>query len=287
MEVEYKFLCPDELNYKKTMEIIDAFNEDENVCIVSTAFEDVGTKYLDSATGSLRKSNIAVRDRYEGSDILYFVGVDPDEDEAQLDEFEEIFGREYREEIERCAKDELIREERHILSFKWGGSAEQGLHRRHEVDVDLTNDTVEFWRLNRNIYRKFRKAEEEGLVGLFTTMIRRVKIYALVNESMIEVCIDAGFFMKDEGKIPEVDKGILKIAKTNDPKEEVGIIELIPKLPESHVISEIELELNQGSEEDLKALADFLSDKFNLIPNEVSKYQRGLNLYDEELAASV
>ena len=173
------------------------------------------------------------------------------------------------------------------MSFKWGGSTEQGLHRRHEVDVDLTNDTVEFWRLNRNIYRKFRKAEEEGLVGLFTTMIRRVKIYALVNESMIEVCIDAGFFMKDEGKIPEVDKGILKIAKTNDPKEEVGIIELIPKLPESHVISEIELELNQGSEEDLKTLADFLSDKFNLIPNEVSKYQRGLNLYDEELAASV
>lgn len=285
MEIEYKFLCQGRLNKGKTMEIIDALNEYEDICIFATSFEDIGTKYLDSVTGSLRKANIAVRDRFEGSNTVYFVGVDPDEDESQLDEFEKMFGKEYREEIERCAKDEPIREEKHILSFKWGGSAEQGLHRRHEVDIDLTEDTAEFWKLNRNIYRKFRKAEEEGLVGMFTTMIRRVKIYVLVNESMIEVCIDAGFFMKDEGAIPEVDKKILKIAKTNDPKEEVGIIELVPDLPESHVISEIELELNNGSEEDLKVAADFLSEKFNLIPNDVSKYQRGLNLYNKELTS--
>lgn len=75
------------------------------------------------------------------------------------------------------------------------------------------------------------------------------------------------------------DKEILRVVEKNEADEEKEILDLISELPESHRISEIELELNKGSEQDLKALADYLSKKFNLTPNEVSKFQRGLNLY--------
>ena len=122
-------------------------------------------------------------------------------------------------------------------------------------------------------------AEKEGLVDLFTTMVRRSKTFMLFNGSIIEVCIDTGFFIKNKEKMSVADKEILRAVEKNEAGEEKEFHDLISELPESHRISEIELELNKGSEQDLKALADYLSKKFNLTPNEVSKFERGLNLY--------
>ena len=234
---------------------------------------------MDSVTGSLRKENIAVRDRHENSHTVSFVGADFFKGDFTPEEFEDAFGKEIREEIEKYARNEDAHGHKHILSFKWGGSSENGLHKRNEVELDITDGDIELWKLNRNVYRKFRRAEKEGLCDLFTTMVRRSKIFVLFNGSIIEVCIDTGFFFKNKGKMSAADKEILRALEKNEADEEKKILDLISELPESHRISEIELELNKGSEQDLKALADYLSRKFNLTPNEVSKFKRGLELY--------
>ena len=279
MEVEYKFLCHGELNIAKRDEIIGALEQNGLIYVIAVELNDIGTKYLDSVTGSLRKENIAVRDRHENSHTVSFVGADFFKGDFTPIEFEDAFGKEIREEVERFAGSETAHEDKHILSFKWGGSSENGLHKRNEVELDLTDGDIEFWKLNRNVYRKFRMAEKERLVDLSTTMVRRSKIFVLFNGSMVEVCIDTGFFFKNKGKMSVTDKEILRAVEKNEADEEKEILDLISELPESHRISEIELELNKGSEQDLKALADYLSGKFNLIPNEVSEFQRGLELY--------
>lgn len=75
MEVEYKFLCPGELNIAKRDEIIGALEQNELIYVLAVELNDIGTKYLDSVTGSLRKENIAVRDRHENSHTVSFVEI--------------------------------------------------------------------------------------------------------------------------------------------------------------------------------------------------------------------
>ena len=261
MEVEYKFLCPDELNYKKTMDFIDALNMSSKIQIFSIAFERISTKYLDSADGSLRKSKIAVRDRLESREVFPYKDFYCEYENKDISEFVKQSWEKFYSEVEMHFDNQNVRYDSHILSFKWGGYAENGLHKRSEVEFLKEKKDVDFSKLPTDIYKAYSNAEKEGIVVLFITIIRRIKMLIRFNESNIEVCIDKGVLLKDEKDVSDIT--------------------------EEHIISEIELELNQGSEEDLKTLADFLSDKFNLIPNEVSKYQRGLNLYDEELAASV
>ena len=76
MEVEYKFVCPGELNIAKRDEIIGALEQNELIYVLAVELNDIGTKYLDSVTGSLRKENIAVRDRHENSHTVSFIGAD-------------------------------------------------------------------------------------------------------------------------------------------------------------------------------------------------------------------
>lgn len=258
MEVEYKFLCQWELNHQKMMDIMETLNMSSEIQILSINFEYISTKYLDSTAGSLRKSNIAVRDRLESRESFYSEYHCCELVNRELSEFEKKSWQKFSDKVEKYLKNQNVKYDSHILSFKWGGFSENGLHKRCEVEFCMDKDDIDFSKIPSDIYQAYRCAEQEGIQVLFTTLIRRIKILIKSNKSNVEVCIDKGVLLKDE-------KDIIDIT-------------------ESHIISEIELELNDGCEEDLKYLADYLSDKFNLIPNEVSKYQRGLNLYDRELA---
>lgn len=259
MEVEYKFLCQGDLNHQKTMDIIDALNMSSEIQILSISFEHISTKYFDSADGSLRKSKIAVRDRLESREVFPYKDFYCEYENKDISEFVKQSWENFSSEVEMHFDNQNMRYDSHILSFKWGGYAENGLHKRREVEFRRDEEEIDGSKLPPDIYKVYNDAKEKGIVTLFTTMIRRIKMLISFNESNIEVCIDKGVLLKDEKDVSDIT--------------------------EEHIISEIELELNQGSEEDLKALADFLSDKFNLIPNEVSKYQRGLNLYNRELAS--
>lgn len=260
MEVEYKFLYPGNLDHDVIMEFFDTLKMLEGISVLSIAFEHIKTKYLDGKEGTLRKANIALRDRFENKTVFDNKGSDSHFNIQDIADFDKKSFQSFNLEVRNFLKDKNLRFDRHILSFKWGGFAENGLHKRREEEIELTKGKADFSKLDSDIYKVYKDVEKEGFVDLFTTMIRRVKLFIKFNESRIEVCIDNGFLIKDEQEFSDIT--------------------------EDHGLSEIELELNQGNEEDLKALADFLSDKFSLIPNEVSKYQRGLNLYDEELAAS-
>ena len=259
MEVEYKFLCQGELNHQKTMDIIDALNMSSKIQILSISFEHISTKYFDSADGSLQKSKIALRDRRERKEYFH------NEDSCgklvnkELSERETQSWQKFSAEVEKCLKNQNTEYDSHILSFKWGGFAQNGLHKRREVEFCKDKEDVDLSKLPPDIYKAYKDAEKEGMVTLFTTIVRRIKILIRFNDSNVEACIDKGFLLKDEKDVSEIT--------------------------ENHFISEIELELNDGSEENLKTLANYLSDKFNLIPNEMSKYQRGLNLYNRELAS--
>ena len=252
MEVEYKFLCPDMRDHQEMMNLIDALNTSDKIHILSIAFEHISTKYLDSPKGTLRNSKIALRERLENSECFSNKDSDRKFSNKNLSMLEEKSWQRFCTEVKKQLENQSFRYDRHVLSFKWGGFAENGLHKRSEVEFDATKGDIDFSMLDSYVYKLYKKAEKEGLVALFTTMIRRIKILVRCNDSDIEVCIDKGILARDEE---------------------------ISDITEEHIISEIELELNNGSEGDLKVAADFLSEKFNLIPNEVSKYQRGLNLY--------
>lgn len=259
MEVEYKFLCQGELNHQKTMDIIDALNMSSKFQILSISFEHISTKYFDSADGSLRKSRIAVRDRRERKEYFHNEDSYCELVNKDLSELEKKSWKKFSAEVEKYLKNQNAEYDSHILSFKWGGFAENGLHKRSEVEFRKEEEEIDGSKLPHDIYKAYRDTKEKGIVTLFTTMVRRIKILIRFNDSNVEACIDKGFLLKDEKDVSEIT--------------------------ENHFISEIELELNDGSEEDLKTLANYLSDKFNLIPNEISKYQRGLNLYNRELAS--
>lgn len=259
MEVEYKFLCQGELNHQKTMDIIDALNMSSKIQILSISFEHISTKYLDSTDGSLRKSRIAVRDRRERKEYFHNEDSYCELANKDLSELEKKSWKKFSAEVEKYLKNQNAKYDSHILSFKWGGFAENGLHKRSEVEFRKDEEEIDGSKLPHDIYKAYRDTKEKGIVTLFTTMVRRIKILSRLNDSNIEVCIDKGVLLKDEKDVSDITG--------------------------KHILSEIELELNDGSEEDLKTLADFMLDKFNLIPNKMSKYQQGLNVYFDNRSA--
>ena len=167
MEVEYKFLYKDGVEESNIRSFVDALEANKEIRVSEIIFRDIATKYLDSITGSLRKEKIAVRDRLE---------------------FHNVDGSWHR---------------RNILSFKWGGNAEGGLHARSEVEFELGNGPIPFDKLDPDIYRRFAEAEREGLEELFVTVVHRVIILVDHGMSTIEVSLDNGFYVKNEGIVGE------------------------------------------------------------------------------------
>lgn len=252
MEVEYKFLYPGGLDHQTTMDIIGALDMSSETHVLSIAFEHISTKYLDSAKGILRNSRIALRERLENSEFFSNNDLDCKFINQDLPAIEEESWQKFCVEVKNQLENQSVSYDKHIFSFKWGGSAEDGLHKRSEVEFETDRGSIDFSRLAPEIHRLYKEADKEGIVTLFTTMVRRIKVLIRFNDSDIEVCIDKGFLVKDE-EVSDISK--------------------------EHILSEIELELNHGNEDDLKSVADCLSKKFNLTPNEVSKFQRGLNFY--------
>ena len=160
--------------------------------------------------------------------------------------------------------------EESVLTIKYGkGSdkAKAGLHRRGEINIPVFNDFIEKPGIDvledTPIYKEIDKAvggqysDDLGVMLPRKPLLIRMEMKFLRREITVPVSEDeksTAILSYDEGEI-------LAGGKTT-------------------AISEVEIELSEGNEEDLKAFGMDLAEKYGLLPLNKSKYARGLKLLD-------
>ena len=158
--------------------------------------------------------------------------------------------------------------EEYVLTVKYGkGSdkAKAGLHRRGEINIPVFSDFIEKPGIDvlddTPIYKEIDKAvggqysDDLGIMLPRKPLIPRMEMVFLRKEITIPLNEDGtstGVLSYDEGEILAGGK--------------------------SAAISEVEIELSEGNEEDLKAFGIDLASKNGLEPLNKSKYARGLKL---------
>lgn len=140
--------------------------------------------------------------------------------------------------------------ERIIVTLKWKGSVQDGLHVRGELNVPagqdyLENPTVEVFR-GSEIFEELEAAVAgKKLIAVMEMDFLRKSIQVDTGASISVISVDEGFIRTSKG-----DEEIL----------------------------EVEVELYSGDQQDMIALGEELASKYNLIRCDKSKYQRGLEL---------
>lgn len=137
-----------------------------------------------------------------------------------------------------------------VATLKWGGSAEEGLHVRGELNVPvdegfLETPTLEVFK-GSEIYDEI--ADIAGSGKLIPVME--------MNYVRREIRLDTGLSID----VLSVDEGEIKTANGTLP------------------ILELEIELYTGDKDDMIALGRKLEEKYHLKRGNRSKYQRGLEL---------
>lgn len=143
--------------------------------------------------------------------------------------------------------------DRAVATLKWNGKSEGPLHIREEF-----NATLGSWRddikPDPGIFRESEIGEElfdmigdSKLEPLMQVNFRRRMLRADTGDSLVEVSIDEGEIVTPNGSAP---------------------------------ISEIEMELYSGEKDDMEKLGSDLQKKYDLKPENDSKFARGLMLMD-------
>jgi triphosphatase len=139
---------------------------------------------------------------------------------------------------------------RYEMTIKTGGKVVGGLHQRPEYNVDIDSDKLDLARFPTDIWPEGWDIAElqTALTPLFRTDFTREKWVITYGESEIELALD-------QGAISSTHAGEL-----------------------SEPLSEIELELKQGNQADLLALAAELAPIGGLRQSNLSKAARGYHL---------
>jgi inorganic triphosphatase YgiF len=139
---------------------------------------------------------------------------------------------------------------RPVATLKWGGKSENGLHERGELNVSVDEEYVK--EPHMNIFKGSEIYEE---------------IAELVGDKPLMPVMEMEFIRKqihvDTGKsisVVSYDEGEIRTTGGNAE------------------ISEMEVELYSGSQDDMIALGRELAAKYNLKAGEKSKFQRGIEL---------
>lgn len=140
--------------------------------------------------------------------------------------------------------------EKPVATLKWGGSAEEGLHMRGELNVAVDEDFVE-----NPTLEVFRGSE------IFD------EIMAAVGDKKLVSVMEMNYIRKEV----RIDTGLSIDVISLDEGE---IVTKNGSLP----ILELEIELYTGDKEDMIALGRKLEEKYHLQPGDKSKYQRGLEM---------
>ena len=138
----------------------------------------------------------------------------------------------------------------YIGTLKWNGSSENGMHKRQEINVPVSDDAAGTPDLN--IFSQSEMSDVlEAIVGtremrpiMEMDFVRR-KARLDTGRSICEMSVDMGEVRAGGKKIP---------------------------------ISELEIELFSGNEEDIIKIGEELSEKYGLKPENKSKFQRGYEL---------
>ncbi|MBQ9960351.1 MAG: CYTH domain-containing protein [Firmicutes bacterium] len=139
---------------------------------------------------------------------------------------------------------------RPVATLKWGGGNEGALHARGELNVVvdekyIKDPDVEIFK-GSEMYDKLKAlSAHKSLIGLMSTNCIRKQIMVDTGRSISVISLDVGEITTDFGSAP---------------------------------ISELEVELYSGDEQDMIALGEELAAKYNLEAGVKSKFRVGLDL---------
>ena len=143
-----------------------------------------------------------------------------------------------------------------VLTVKDNGSASGGMHTRKEWNVQLDSEEIDFKKIyNSNIdttdsvtefFDIIELVRNKGLKEICRTEFVRLSAHVTDGESVAEICLDRGKIISGEKSLP---------------------------------ILESEFELHSGKDGYIEELARKYSEEYNLTPENVSKFARGLELY--------
>lgn len=138
-----------------------------------------------------------------------------------------------------------------VATLKWNGSSEEGMHKREEINVPVDSEE----KLSAPDIKIFSQSEmcqvlekivgDRKLIPLMDIYYRRRQVRLDTGNCICELSVDKGEVVCN-GKIAP--------------------------------ISELEIELYSGDEEEIIKLGTELCEKYQLSPGEISKYKRGLDL---------
>lgn len=141
-----------------------------------------------------------------------------------------------------------------VASLKWKGSSEGGLHTREEINVPVS-DKACFIHPDPQIFKESEPGKaminiikDKPLHSLLETNFIRRKLRLDTGTTLCELALDMGEILTDFGNLP---------------------------------ICEMELELFSGVQDEMTNLAKQIAKKYDLAPEDRSKYSRGLRLLEE------
>lgn len=141
-----------------------------------------------------------------------------------------------------------------VASLKWKGDSADGLHKREEINVPV-NDEACFIIPNPEIFKESDVGQDviklingKPLHSLLETKFLRSRLRIDTGTSICELAIDEGEIETDYGSLP---------------------------------ICELEIELFSGEQEDIMKIGGTLAEKYQLIPENRSKYARGWKLLED------
>lgn len=143
---------------------------------------------------------------------------------------------------------------RMVGTLKWNGFSEDGMHKREEINVPV-DDEEKMRTPDIQIFCQSHMCEVLSKVVGKRTLIPLMDIYFMRRQ----VRIDTGRSISELS----VDRGHVVCNGKSAP------------------ISELEIELYSGEEEDILALGGELAAKYDLKPEDTSKYKRGLDLMQQ------
>ena len=175
----------------------------------------------------------------------------------EVDSREELFFDAKYFDTEHCdlAKNDIayrVRKEgrRYVASLKWRGHSEDGLHVREEINVPVDDEEA-----NPSVFKEsnvgkqvMELIEGKALRCFMETTFKRRRFRIDTGYGIYEFSIDSGEIVTKYGTSP---------------------------------IGEVEVELFSGEQNELLAIGDHLQQEYDLVPENESKYARGIRLIKE------
>ncbi|MDD4378049.1 MAG: CYTH domain-containing protein [Eubacteriales bacterium] len=138
-----------------------------------------------------------------------------------------------------------------VATVKWNGTSTDGLHEREEINVPVEDETF-FEAPTLSIFKEspiedklLNISKGKKIIPIMEMVFTRKQMRIDTGKSISEISVDTGEIITKNGNAP---------------------------------ICEVEIELYSGDKEDMEKLGNDLADRYNLVPENTSKYKRGLDL---------